>query len=255
MKWGDSIATRQRQVDARFDAEVETWSDVYSGGDAFSRIMQYRARLVRRWVADLDLGPAPRVLDAGCGTAVVAAELAAQGARVVGFDRASAMSRRAAARAAEPAVAGRLAILQASATEIPLSDAQFDLAIGLGLLMWLSDPSVALRELVRVTRGGGYVLVHAINPRRIDYRLDRWLTPTHGRLSIDELEALLISTGIQPLRRATYGFGPFTIGGRTVLPGRAGGAVHGVLQTLSDAGLQGLARAGGHHLVLGQVRG
>lgn len=245
---------RQAIVDRRFQAQAGLWSDVYVAADAFSRIIQYRAALVRSWVAALGLAPGARVLDVGCGTAVVAADLARAGLQVVGLDSASAMIRTANLRTRDASLGHRLSVLQGNALELPFGDAEFDVVVALGLIMWLDSPQSAVREMARVTRANGHVLVHAINAARLDYALDRWLRPSHGLLSARELEALLLATRIQPQRCATFGFGPFTLGGRSLLPGRLGGVAQQGLQLASDRAVPALSRIAGHHLVLGRVQ-
>ncbi len=102
---------------------------------------------------------AQAVLEVGCGDgillAAVAAGLAASGrspSRVVGVDVALGRLRRAQQRA--PCV-----LSCATAEALPLSPSTFDLVICAEVLEHLADPDAALRELRRVIRPGGRLIL------------------------------------------------------------------------------------------------
>lgn len=111
----------------------------------------WRARLVRR----LALAPGARVLDVACGTGDLAFELERAGARVVGLDFTFEMLRLARAKD----VSGHLPFLNGDALALPFEHASFDAAtIAFGLRN-LADRARGLRELARVVRPGGRVMV------------------------------------------------------------------------------------------------
>jgi len=101
--------------------------------------------------------PAGAVLEVGCGDAVllerIVRALPVRPARIVGLD----LSAGRLARARERLADGRWAC--ASADALPLASASFDLTICAEVLEHLLDPAAALRELARVTKRGGRVLV------------------------------------------------------------------------------------------------
>jgi len=114
------------------------------------------AGMDRRWRAltrrALQLRPGDRVLDLAAGTAVSASELARSGAWVVAADFSLGMLRAGARRRAIPKVA-------ADALHLPFVDRAFDaVTISFGLRNVI-DPDAALRELARVTRPGGRLVV------------------------------------------------------------------------------------------------
>ena len=109
----------------------------------------------RRAVAQaLELVPGERVLDLAAGTATSSAVLARSGADVVGCDFSLGMLRvgRRAEHEGVELVAG-------DALRLPFADGSFDaVTISFGLRN-TSDVDVALRELLRVTRPGGRLVV------------------------------------------------------------------------------------------------
>jgi len=99
--------------------------------------------------------PGERALDAGCGTGVYVAWLAAQGLAVTGLDADPRMLAVARARVPEAS------LVEGDVTRLPFPDGEFDLTIAVTVLCFLTDPDRerAARELVRVTRPGGRVVV------------------------------------------------------------------------------------------------
>ncbi|MBS4728688.1 demethylmenaquinone methyltransferase [Mycobacterium sp. SM1] len=99
----------------------------------------------------LRISPGDKVLDLAAGTAVSTAELAKSGAWCVAADFSVGMLAAGAARHV-PKIAG-------DATRLPFADAVFDaVTISFGLRN-IADPQSALREMARVTRPGGRLVV------------------------------------------------------------------------------------------------
>ncbi len=99
----------------------------------------------------LRIGPGDKVLDLAAGTAVSTVELATSGAWCVATDFSVSMLAAGAGRPV-PKVAG-------DATRLPFDDGVFDaVTISFGLRN-VVDPSAGLREMARVTRPGGRLVV------------------------------------------------------------------------------------------------
>jgi SAM-dependent methyltransferase len=93
------------------------------------------------------------VVELGCGTAYFSAWLARRGARPVGIDVTPAQLETARRVMAETGIAFRL--VEASAEDVPLPDASFDLAVSeYGASIWC-DPARWLPEAARLLRPGG----------------------------------------------------------------------------------------------------
>ncbi len=113
-----------------------------------------QARLWRKAVARaLDVRPGERVLDLAAGTGTSSLPFAAAGAYVVPCDFSLGMLREGKRRHPQlPLTAG-------DGTRLPFADGVFDaVTISFGLRN-VHDPDAALRELLRVTRPGGRLVV------------------------------------------------------------------------------------------------
>lgn len=95
------------------------------------------------------------VADIGCGNGAYLAELARRGHRdeVLGVDMSTPML----AAAARRAPAARL--LAGDATALPLRDQVSDLTLAMHMLYHVPEPAWAVRELRRVTRPNGQVVI------------------------------------------------------------------------------------------------
>jgi len=112
----------------------------------------WRAATVRA----IDPLPGQRILDLAAGTGASAAPLARRGAQVVAADFSAGMIEE--GRRRHPATAG-LSFVTADATALPFDEESFDVVtISFGLRN-VSDPHRALREMRRVTRPGGLLMV------------------------------------------------------------------------------------------------
>lgn len=98
---------------------------------------------------------AGRVLEVGCGTGAILADLTASPAAVHGLDLAPA--RLSEARWRFPAAL----LTRGDALRLPYRAEAFDIVCCHFLLLWVPDPLEALREMKRVTRRGGFVLALA----------------------------------------------------------------------------------------------
>ncbi len=145
-----TLDKRPREVAQMFDGVARRY-DITNTVLSFGQDRRWR----RRTRQCLELTPGQRVLDLAAGTGVSTAELVRGGAEAVACDFSLGMlraGRTSRGRRGLPFVAG-------DATCLPFADASFDaVTISFGLRN-VSDVPAALREMARVVRPGGRLVV------------------------------------------------------------------------------------------------
>lgn len=112
---------------------------------------QGRRRVLERAIERLGLPTGAHILDAGCGSGRNMVELARHGV-VTGVELSHTSVHLARERGAGE-------VLEGSVMDMPFDDASFDLCVSLDVIEHLEDDVGALRELRRVTKPGGALLV------------------------------------------------------------------------------------------------
>jgi malonyl-CoA O-methyltransferase len=145
---------RWRDVDAR--EGYDQWASSYDDeGNPLLALEEPEADKALGDVAGLD------VLDAGTGTGRHAIRLAARGARVTAID----FSDRMLAKARAKDGADRVRFENHDVTRgLPYADASFDRVLSALVLEHVPDVAAFLRELGRVTRADGRIVVTAMHP-------------------------------------------------------------------------------------------
>ena len=98
-----------------------------------------------------------QLLDVGCGDGALACTVAARGASVTGVDPDLAMLAAARARALDQGLHVRC--LEGSLERLPFPDASADLVVAVTVLCFVPRAGVAVRELARVLRPGGRLVL------------------------------------------------------------------------------------------------
>ncbi|MGH2351799.1 MAG: class I SAM-dependent methyltransferase [Chloroflexota bacterium] len=162
-----------------------------------------RVDLVRRLVR-----PGGTVLDVGCGTGTLAADIRAAGYDVYGVDASTGML-------AQLGAQGRGRPVTSFGERLPFASDAFDLVITVATLHHISDPgriAQTIGEMCRVTRPGGHVVVWDHNPENPYWPLlmkrvpqdtgEERLVPQH------EIVADLRAAGVQDIRSWRSGLVP-----------------------------------------------
>lgn len=155
---------RRAGLDKQPSEVAAMFNHVAAKYDRTNTVISLRRDRVWRRATRSALAPEPgdRVLDVGAGTGASTAELARDGAYVVGVDLSLGML--AAGQHSRPEVP----LLAGDALALPFADGTFDAATISFSLRNLVDPVAGLREMHRVTRPGGRLVVcefsHPTNP-------------------------------------------------------------------------------------------
>lgn len=132
---------------------------LWEKGD-FTRIAAAMRGSGERLVREAGIGPGMAVLDLGCGDGTTAIPAAQAGARVLGVDIAANLVAAGNRRAQEAGVAERCHFQVGDASDLAgIENAAFDRVVSIFGAMFAPRPLDVAREMVRVTRPGGRILM------------------------------------------------------------------------------------------------
>ncbi len=162
----------------------------------------------------IDLSGHERVLDVGCGTGEFERHLICRwpGLSLVGVDLCAGMLARARSKFADRLP---LEFVQASAESLPFESGAFDIVVSCSAFHFIPDRHAALREMARVLRPGGHLVLTDWSADFLTCRLlDWWLVLTNraahsGCLGTEECERLLDGAGLRKLAMDTFRVGGF----------------------------------------------
>ena len=130
--------------DRWFATPMGAWVRKYEGGLIFDLLKPGRGETI---------------LDAGCGTGVFTLDILAFGVHVFGLDISLPMLR----RSREKAGGESLQIVSGDMLHFPFPENVFDRVVSVTALEFIEDGQGAVRELFRVTKRGGSVVVATLN--------------------------------------------------------------------------------------------
>ena len=102
------------------------------------------------------IGPGDEVLECACGTGAISVAIAPTCARLVATDYSDGMLAQARKKLAKRS---NVIVEQADITALPYADDSFDVAVAGNVIHLLPDPEQAQRELARVVRPGGTIIL------------------------------------------------------------------------------------------------
>ena len=277
------MITNDKEVAAYFNSKALVWHAMYTHTrkDVWASIHQTRLARFLSLADKLHLPQGTQVLEVGCGAGHTAVALAQRFHNVQATDVAQNMIELAQKNADAAGVADRVHIAMEDIYNLRFPSNTFGLVLSIGVIPWLSFPGLAIEELGRVIKPGGYLLFTADNRWRLAHLLDPAVSPAFGPAkklfkrifsrpnhsalepsgieshlhSLREVDALLAQPGLERVRHETVGFGPFTFFHRRVLPERLGVAINRGLQGLLDMRVPFLQLTGAQFLILARKRG
>lgn len=102
------------------------------------------------------IGPGDEVLECACGTGAISAAIAPACARLVATDYSDGMLAQARKKLAKRS---NVTVEQADITALPYADDSFDAVVAGNVIHLLPEPGDALKEIKRVVRPGGMIIV------------------------------------------------------------------------------------------------
>jgi demethylmenaquinone methyltransferase/2-methoxy-6-polyprenyl-1,4-benzoquinol methylase len=141
---------------------VELFAPLGPTYDRYARLLSLGQdpRWRRFLVSRLTVGPEDTVLDVATGTAAVAIELVRRtGCRVVGLDQSREMLETGRERVEAAGFADRIELMEGTADRLPYDAESFGGLTFTYLLRYVEDPAATMRELVRVVKPGGTIVM------------------------------------------------------------------------------------------------
>lgn len=120
------------------------------------------ARLLDKYLSSLQISPSAKVLEVGCGTGAVLRHFVRSGdfgGKAFGVDQCMAFIEAAQRFSDEEKVSERVEFHVGDAHRVNFSSSSFDVVIAHTLISHVSDPAAVLREMARVVRPGGTVVI------------------------------------------------------------------------------------------------
>jgi phosphatidylethanolamine/phosphatidyl-N-methylethanolamine N-methyltransferase len=153
-------------------------------------------------IAGMDLRPGSSVLEVGVGTGLNAV-LYPRDCRVTAIDRSASMLDKARERIRLRGLTN-VRVMEMDAANLTFRDESFDRVYAPYLISVVSDPVSVMREMVRVCRRGGMVVIlnHFRSKHPLLSRIERAISPltVHVGFKADlDLPALMAQAGLQPV--------------------------------------------------------
>lgn len=269
------VVEAQTRVTRLFDDLAGFWTEIYSAPGVAGGIYRRRLERALAWVESLDLSPGAPVLVVGAGAGFEAIALASRGYAVTAVEPAAAMIAIARTRA-EAAGCNGIRWVRGDVHALGFEPASFDLVVALGVIPWLHSPNLAMTEMGRVMRPGGWWLGSVDNSHRLDAFFDPARNPViapraravrnallrkrpsfepkAAQHSSNALRRLLDCAGADRIAEVTFGFGPFTFAGRPLIGDKAGKAIDAALSRLAERGTLIARSSGAQRLALARKR-
>ncbi len=157
----------------------DKWESVYRD----VRQETFNDQIMERIITLLKPSQDDLFLDAGCGTGDHSARIARHGLRCVGVDISETILEDARQRIAREGLEGRVTFQTERLEALSFQDSAFDFIHCRGVLMHIPDWEGALKELCRVLKPGGRIVLLESNLLSIEAHLVKWMRRASRRRS------------------------------------------------------------------------
>jgi ubiquinone/menaquinone biosynthesis C-methylase UbiE len=269
METGHKNENQGEAIISLFDQGLRWWQDVYREDlprGFFSFEMRRRLELVtNQLTAQIRNMDNPDVLECGCGPGDILELLAPLRCKLTGLDLNPRYLNLAAKR-----VPGAT-LIDGNVEQLPFPDTSFDIVYAVGVFQYLKDERAAARELCRVTKEGGVVLVSFANYRMLHLFLDpyylyRIIKKFSGfnkqpantgveeapirRYPLAQLRNLFREYGLHEIQTTSTSYGPLKFWRKEFLPLATSMRSSEILRNWSDTKRLSVLKHGGNHLIL-----
>jgi len=164
-------------IQQHFRSTLPYWEEIYTDRTVYGRIYQERARRALACVDSIGLRADAPVLEIGCGPGVIATAMARKGVAVWAIDTLEEMVERTNAKAHRAGLGSRVFAQVGHIKSVPFTDATFDAVVVIGVSEWLASLAQPLREIFRVLKPGGHLIISADNNWPLHQLLDPVFNP------------------------------------------------------------------------------
>lgn len=266
---GNTERNHNESVISLFDQGLRWWQDVYRDDlprGFFSFEMRRRLEMVAGLLtAQIKERENPAVLECGCGPGDILEALAPLHCKLTGLD----LNQRYLDLAAGRAPGATL--LDGNVEQLPFPDASFDIVYAVGVFQYLKDERAAAREICRVTKEGGFVLISFANYRMLHLFLDPYYLfrvlkkilgrdkqqdsselngPQIRRYPLAQLKKLFSEYDTHEIQSVTTSYGPLKFWRREFLPLAMSIRISEALRNWSEMKLFFALKRVGNHLIL-----
>ena len=152
-----------------------------------------------------------KILDAGCGYGYISFELAKRGYKTIGLD--SNPKKLSVGKSLFGSYSSNLNLLKGSIYHLPFKNNEFDICLCLEVLEHLKDASQALKELARVIKKRGFLII-SFPEKEADRKIFKLLDHLRPGYSIEEIIKIVKPIGFRLTLLLPY---PKTVLGKIIL--------------------------------------
>jgi SAM-dependent methyltransferase len=269
-----SVAADEEVV-ALFGSAPAYWRDVYAQTSLQAHIFRQRHARALSLVSELSLPYRATILEIGCGAALLSAALGERRYLVKAIDSSNEMVQLARDCVRSAGVESNVTVTRGDAHSLAFPNGVFNLVVALGVIPWLHSPMRSIREIKRVLRRGGYVILTSDNRGALNRLLDPATNPAVAPLKeglkfvlqragllnppirphtyyTSHVDWMVGQTGLRKVIGETFGFGTFTFLGRKVLHDATGLKVDAWLQSFADRDMRIVRSLGQQYIVVAE---